>query len=475
MISNKLKNEISMDSLLIISVRTFLRSLPMIFEDDLPYWNTPKENNIENEIDNLFNNFKNGLSGMIGSDLALFEIFHTLQYSYSYVFRVEYATKVDMGITWKIYSQSDSYSDFIDSKDNSRYLDITSAYHLLIKASLEITVAFHTYHKIIDDLRDNPTSNYLTGVPSMSGNKLIAHKEIKVLMLSAKSSLYVVLERLLIASRNYEVEDFFKKNIMADFDFLSEKHLRGYDKNSFFNNKYAIELASSPIFKEPTSLFTDKINNFYSYMNKNESKFYVWFEWYKCRVKGIPINPDLVKTLTDIPERLNDKPVQEKHKYLKKMTERYFKESIILAEPDIEKTYQVAVSFAGEDREYVDEFCNILKELEIKIFYDDFEKDNLWGKNLYQHFSEVFKNQCDFCVIFISKFYANKAWTKHELVSAQARAFRENREYILPVRFDDTNLPGLEEITGYLDANVLTPRALAELTLSKINNLNKPK
>jgi HEAT repeat protein len=44
-----------------------------------------------------------------------------------------------------------------------------------------------------------------------------------------------------------------------------------------------------------------------------------------------------------------------------------------------------------------------------------------------------------------------KAWTRHELRSAQARALESHREYILPTRLDDTPVPGLPATIGYID------------------------
>jgi len=42
--------------------------------------------------------------------------------------------------------------------------------------------------------------------------------------------------------------------------------------------------------------------------------------------------------------------------------------------------YDVALSFAGEDRVYVEKVAKYLKEKGIKVFYDDYEKTGLWGK-----------------------------------------------------------------------------------------------
>lgn len=58
------------------------------------------------------------------------------------------------------------------------------------------------------------------------------------------------------------------------------------------------------------------------------------------------------------------------------------------------------------------------------------------------HLDEVYRKKSGFCVMFISKHYALKAWTNHERASAQARAFTENQKYVLPARLDDTEIPG---------------------------------
>ena len=44
--------------------------------------------------------------------------------------------------------------------------------------------------------------------------------------------------------------------------------------------------------------------------------------------------------------------------------------------------YDVALSFAGEDREYVEQVALFLKKKNIAVFYDYFEEVDLWGKNL---------------------------------------------------------------------------------------------
>lgn len=136
--------------------------------------------------------------------------------------------------------------------------------------------------------------------------------------------------------------------------------------------------------------------------------------------------------------------------------------------------YDVVLSFAGEDREYVDLVAKCLKKRGVKVFYDKYEQVELWGKNLYTHLDDVYRMKARYCVIFISKNYKEKLWANLERESAQARAFRENEEYILPARFDDTEIPGIKPTIGYVSLRDYTPSEFADLVCKKIG-LSLPK
>lgn len=136
-----------------------------------------------------------------------------------------------------------------------------------------------------------------------------------------------------------------------------------------------------------------------------------------------------------------------------------------VAVPDV---YDVTLSFAGEDRAHANAIATGCVGRGIRVFYDDYEKATLWGKDLYQHLSDVYANRAKFCVVFVSHHYAAKLWTNHELRAAQSRAFMEKREYILPVRLDDTQLPGLAGTTGYVEWAKHTPAEIVGMLSVKL-------
>ncbi len=135
---------------------------------------------------------------------------------------------------------------------------------------------------------------------------------------------------------------------------------------------------------------------------------------------------------------------------------------------DENRDYDIALSFAGEERDYVDRVANLLKARGIRVFYDLFEEADLWGKDLYVHLSDVYLKRAQFTVMFISKAYANKLWTNHERKSAQARAFQAAEEYILPARFDDTDIPGVLSTVGYVSLKDRSPEDVVSLIAKKL-------
>ncbi|MCY3820764.1 MAG: TIR domain-containing protein [Gammaproteobacteria bacterium] len=130
--------------------------------------------------------------------------------------------------------------------------------------------------------------------------------------------------------------------------------------------------------------------------------------------------------------------------------------------------YQVALSFAGEQRDYVEEVARHLQSRAISVFYDGFEAVRLWGQSGVEAFHEAFAQQSAYVVMFISNAYVSKAWPRHERRSAFSHMIEEQREYVLPVRFDDTPVPGLPADIIYRNACEFTPAQLAAAIAKKL-------
>jgi hypothetical protein len=113
--------------------------------------------------------------------------------------------------------------------------------------------------------------------------------------------------------------------------------------------------------------------------------------------------------------------------------------------------YDVALSFAGEDRPHAEEVAIQLRGEGARVFYDQFEQANLLGSNLFETLYNVYSKRCRYTVMFVSKSYEEKLWTSHERRAAQERAFKERgSDFILPVRVDDTEVTALPQTIGYV-------------------------
>lgn len=164
----------------------------------------------------------------------------------------------------------------------------------------------------------------------------------------------------------------------------------------------------------------------------------------------------------------NTKEILEQDKIVSKRVISY--EKVRLQEPSSEFNYDIALSFAGEDRIYAEQLANELVKHNVRVFYDGFEKATLWGKDLFVYLSDLYRLRSKYCVLFLSKYYNAKLWTNHERRAAQSRAFQENKEYILPIHLDDTEIPGILNTTGYVNWHEEGAVKITNYLIQKLKN-----
>ena len=133
--------------------------------------------------------------------------------------------------------------------------------------------------------------------------------------------------------------------------------------------------------------------------------------------------------------------------------------------------WDVALSFAGAQRDYVEQVAQALKARGLSCFYDADEQIELWGRYLAEELPAIYGEQAAAVVVFISAEYAARDWTRHERRAALGRAVRERREYVLPARFDDTSLPGLLSDMVTVNLRTRTPEQFAAMIAAKLAGL----
>lgn len=133
--------------------------------------------------------------------------------------------------------------------------------------------------------------------------------------------------------------------------------------------------------------------------------------------------------------------------------------------------YDVAFSFAGTERSLAEEIATIVREKGFSVFYDNFYPEQLWGKDLVATFDRIYRKESRYCVMFLSREYADRMWTTHERKSATARALQERgNAYILPVKVEDVDIDGLTPTVGYISLSESSPEQIAELLIKMLNS-----
>jgi TIR domain len=131
--------------------------------------------------------------------------------------------------------------------------------------------------------------------------------------------------------------------------------------------------------------------------------------------------------------------------------------------------YDVAVTFAGEDRQFVQDVVKQVIQAGYKVFYDQDEQVTLWGEELTEYFPNVYEERSRYAVMFVSRYYAAKPWTRLERRSVLVRALEQETPYLLPVRLDATQLSGVRATISYLDGSVMGAAGIAMAICRKLS------
>ena len=133
-----------------------------------------------------------------------------------------------------------------------------------------------------------------------------------------------------------------------------------------------------------------------------------------------------------------------------------------------EERFDVALSFAGEDRARAEELRDKLVAKGITVFYDMDYEHELWGEDLYSALARIYEHQARYCIIFVSRYYKLKEWTNLELRHALARLLEQRSAYVLPIMIDDTQLDGIPPTMGRQDLRQKSIDQIARLVIRKL-------
>ena len=132
--------------------------------------------------------------------------------------------------------------------------------------------------------------------------------------------------------------------------------------------------------------------------------------------------------------------------------------------------FDVAVSFAGSDRQIVEHVVEALKTEGLRVWYDKDKTADLWGEELSEVLADVYANRARYVMVFLSGAYTERDWTQFELEIANKAAKRRATAYVLPVILTEDVPPivGLAHTVGYIDLRQHSPQEVARLLHDKL-------
>lgn len=102
--------------------------------------------------------------------------------------------------------------------------------------------------------------------------------------------------------------------------------------------------------------------------------------------------------------------------------------------------WDIAISFAGENRALADFADQQLRELDISVFYDRNYEDNYLGGVWSDQFLEIFAEKSRLVVAMLDKHHKEKVWPTFERDCFTARV---KQGEVIPIFLDDTAFPGI--------------------------------
>lgn len=134
--------------------------------------------------------------------------------------------------------------------------------------------------------------------------------------------------------------------------------------------------------------------------------------------------------------------------------------------------FDFVISYASENEHFARQLYGALESKGALVFFAPEYQATVWGVDLSEFLDDMYSKQGRFCILVVSKEYVSKQWTRHELRSAIGRSIEEiDRPYVLPIRLDDTKIPGLPKITSYIDARNASTDEIAELAIQKLRGV----
>jgi hypothetical protein len=136
-----------------------------------------------------------------------------------------------------------------------------------------------------------------------------------------------------------------------------------------------------------------------------------------------------------------------------------------------QKRFQVALSFPGEHREFVKRVAERLSERigRERVLYDAYYEAEFARIDLDTYLQRLYHDESDLIAVFLSAHYERKEWCGLEWRAIRDIIKQRRESTVVPVRFDNTEIPGLFSTSGYVWVGDREPEEIADLILQRLD------
>ncbi len=148
-------------------------------------------------------------------------------------------------------------------------------------------------------------------------------------------------------------------------------------------------------------------------------------------------------------------------------------QSDLLPHSSLKSRFDVALSFPGERRTFVEQVAFGLRAANVRVFYDRFYEAELAQPDLDVILQGIYRNSSDLVAVFLCEKYAAKEWCGLEWRAVRSLIKSRLGATIMLLRFDEAEIPGLFSFDGYVDLIGRTPGDVVEIIRCRLADMRR--
>lgn len=131
--------------------------------------------------------------------------------------------------------------------------------------------------------------------------------------------------------------------------------------------------------------------------------------------------------------------------------------------------FKIALSFPGEQRGFVEQVAVRLADQvgRDRVLYDKYYEAEFARPDLDTYLQRLYHDESELIAVFLCADYERKDWCGLEWRAIRNLIKKRQASTVMPLRFDDTAIPGLFSTDGYVWIGGRSPEEIADLILQR--------